>query len=409
MKFIHLACLFMQYTSSILKFIALADAFSLPSTGTEITHASSHSHSKHKDSVVQEYHPGKATESLHNSTYLKLDSFDQHFGSNSRRKKPLADFGIVLIIYCVDINICKELYSLASRCAASFREQNPNLPIALISSYETSLLIKRVHFAFDYEIPIPSSMIYAYTGKQWLTRILALTLSPFQLTLEVDSDTICCSPVSSYLEEVYRKNLGKVDFAVLQHNQTIGSLQNAVLLYNKSECFYGLLRSWYHEQVHLQLKTNITDDQSTLRTAIKSLQHKKTIRDCSIRYLSPVMNYGFDWRLPLDPANDRGWIWDQNLYYSSPVLKTSVAIMHGRGLFKFKKEICTLVNSEQHRPRLLTYYNLGPPKYENRKRRFEGYNVSYSLEDCHKQLNGHCPSGLSFTRYRSAECSALFC
>jgi hypothetical protein len=48
-----------------------------------------------------------------------------------------------------------------------------------------------------------------------MTRLIALKLSPFQITLEVDSDTVACGDMEAVLKNIYAMKYGPMDFSVM--------------------------------------------------------------------------------------------------------------------------------------------------------------------------------------------------
>ena len=71
---------------------------------------------------------------------------------------------------------------------------------------------------FSYRVSIPKHIIFPTVN--WLTRLFALRLSPFEITLEVDSDTVNCVDVYEFLNDVYKLKRGYVDIAVMQTSKS---------------------------------------------------------------------------------------------------------------------------------------------------------------------------------------------
>jgi hypothetical protein len=67
---------------------------------------------------------------------------------------------------------------------------------------------------FNRRISIPKNIIFP--GINWLTRLFALRLSPFEITLEIDSDTVNCVNLYGLLNDIYELRKGYVDIAVMQ-------------------------------------------------------------------------------------------------------------------------------------------------------------------------------------------------
>ena len=67
---------------------------------------------------------------------------------------------------------------------------------------------------FNHRISIPKNILFP--GINWLTRLFALRLSPFEITLEVDSDTVHCVDLYGLLNDIYELRKGHVDIALMQ-------------------------------------------------------------------------------------------------------------------------------------------------------------------------------------------------
>jgi hypothetical protein len=122
---------------------------------------------------------------------------------------------------------------LAINSAQIFKTKSSRVPIAIITSHEgilVSLLILLTNNVsayyhiliigdfpagvFNHRISIPKSIIFPRIN--WLTRLFALRLSPFEITLEVDSDTVNCVDLYGLLNDIYELRKGHVDIALMQ-------------------------------------------------------------------------------------------------------------------------------------------------------------------------------------------------
>jgi len=299
----------------------------------------------------------------------------------------------VYIVYCGKNVSCGNYLHIAAESAKLFRSYSKSLQIALITSYKGDTLEGKS--TYNTLVPIPDDIIFP--GTQWLTRLFALKLSPFEITLEIDSDTVACGDIQPILESIYLHKFGKFDFSVMSNNAPNSDFfpQNGVLLYNtSSSCFHSIWKTWMKRQNHFENTTGIRDDQYTLGTVIKDrIINGKYGDRCKVFRLSSSFNAVLSWRYPA--LNGKKDWWD-NPYWSSGLISSKVYIVHANGAFMFAKQICDLVNEKADKPRILTYKNEGPPKYPTWDLRFSSYNVSYSLKDCYDQLDGHCNPDVTF-------------
>eukprot|EP01036_Dinobryon_divergens_P027016 gene27016-35723_t len=313
-------------------------------------------------------------------------SFDQSIVINRNKKMP---FGIVYIVYCGPKVSCANYLHVAVQSAKTFRAQSPRVPIAIITSHEGTFSEENV---FNHRIPIPKNIIFP--GINWLTRLFSLRLSPFEITLEVDSDTVNCGDLHGLFHEIHGLKKGPVDFSVMQAPADPGEVffpQNGVILYNSSSfCFRAIWHKWIKRQNVFENTTGIRDDQYTLGLI---LQDRSIVSRCHVHRLNPAMNMVLGWRHPcLNGKKD----WNDNMYWSTLVVKSKVFIVHANGAFMFTQQICNLANEQEQVPRLLTYKNEGPPKWPNKNLRFESYRVAYSVEQCKQQLDGNCDPAAHF-------------
>jgi hypothetical protein len=148
---------------------------------------------------------------------------------------------------------------------------NPGIRSAIATNYEGPLLQH-----FNHTIHIPEHH-FAH-GRQWLTRLLYLTKSPFELTLELDSTVTMCS--TTLLHDLHAELASaRFDFAAQIEVARSGnhgpgadtgrvfSFHNFVLLYRWNSRTRKLLREWFDIYKHVH---NTTDDQRTLYRAATS-------------------------------------------------------------------------------------------------------------------------------------------
>jgi hypothetical protein len=219
-----------------------------------------------------------------------------------------------------------------------------------------------------------------------------MALTPFELTLLIDSDTIACMDFSNILTSL--SNVTTLDFAVFLRSEKLEP-QNGVMLYRSgTQCFMSLRRLWYiHYTRQLHHNSESKDDQYSLMLAIRDLETaKKTRRGildrCQIYSLPAEFNLVLEASEYMSGRRDSNR-WVDNVRFQTYQVKSDVYIVHANRAHAFAKEICALVN-KQAVPRVITYSREGAAKYPNDDLSLQGYNVSYSFDECDRQLAKHC-------------------
>lgn len=108
-------------------------------------------------------------------------------------------FGVLFFVYAMQpVDVERFLY-LALASARTYAASSPSLPLAIAISHP-ELMTHKTH-PFAHVLTIPAVTVFA--GRQWVTRVLSLALTPFKLTLAVDSDTLCCADLSVPMRTLY--------------------------------------------------------------------------------------------------------------------------------------------------------------------------------------------------------------
>jgi hypothetical protein len=95
------------------------------------------------------------------------------------------DFGVVYFAYSVDASHAERYNYNSFESAKTVRFHEPDLPITLITSHP-NLIPPNSTSVFTSIKKIPKLRLWP--GRQWLTRVQSLTLSPYKYTLTLDSD-----------------------------------------------------------------------------------------------------------------------------------------------------------------------------------------------------------------------------
>jgi hypothetical protein len=177
----------------------------------------------------------------------------------------------------------------AYNSARRIRRLNSRIRTAIATNYRGPLLKE-----FNHTVHIPFRHFDA--SRQWLTRLFYLALSPFELTLEIDSTVTVCS--TTLVEELEAEWQAKsFDFAsqvervsVSQTLKHIVHPHNFALMYFWNSNTIRLLSEWF--EIYKDTY-NTLDDQKTLSLAIQSPKLAQQIRIAKIKdsfalgFLSP--------------------------------------------------------------------------------------------------------------------------
>ena len=191
----------------------------------------------------------------------------------------------------------KTLINFAKQAASSanqFRHVYPELKLALA----TSRTLDVFDGIFDHVILVAPEHDFPGSNyqkrpdqleRQWLTRILYLTASPFELTIAYDSNVAPCPHAKAALQALQKSEF---DFAVASVGAK-SSLSRHAFPHNFAMAFRwnakvsSLFDDWFAEQVRMGVSR---DDQNTLFTV---LQKRRKDSDFLIRTLSPSVAFAF--------------------------------------------------------------------------------------------------------------------
>lgn len=156
----------------------------------------------------------------------------------------------------------------AVTAAASYREQMPDLPLALVTSGETCPppafdIVKRMA---EPVVDFPA----CYAG--YYQKILAIAETPFEVTLFVDSDTYCCAPVYDLFVAARHYGLAVVhapykmsSFGVTsptQDRNVIPAVNTGVIAFSRDRVGRDFFENWsdlYRQQVPAVAGHNFSD------------------------------------------------------------------------------------------------------------------------------------------------------
>ena len=182
--------------------------------------------------------------------------------------------GVLLFTYGVEKHTFEYFADQAVEAARLFKHHSPEIPLAIATSFD-----HQGFDVFDYVTIIredhhfPGSNYENRTDghkRQYLTRILYLTSSPFEVTLAYDTNVVSCGPL---LPELHR--LGKTDFDLAVASTGPGSHiipHNWAIAYRWSKDVSSFFDEWFLQQVYRGVALN---DQGTLRQAVNVIKARR--------------------------------------------------------------------------------------------------------------------------------------
>ena len=202
--------------------------------------------------------------------------------------------GIFFFAYGSDQQTYETFTAQVIEAARLFKWHSPEVRLALATSkpkpefeelFEKVILIQDIHNFRGGNYQNRADGL----DRQWLTRILYMTATPFETTLAYDANVIACGSVDAALSSLH---LADFDFAAA----SIGAKSslpndlnphNFALAYKWNSVVALLFEQWFHQQV----KSGVAqDDQHTLRTAAKLVHERQDFR---LRTLNPAIAAAF--------------------------------------------------------------------------------------------------------------------
>jgi hypothetical protein len=262
--------------------------------------------------------------------------------------------GIVIMGYHPNMTRAVKYVNAITPLVDSIKRFSPHLPVTIFTNVVIPEEEMRNRYHFDGVYLLQQPLPISPTGREWWTRMLHLNHTPYDLTLQIDSDRIVCgdlSPVFDYLEH----------YDVLQASVGIlPAFDNGVIAYRKSPQFTELLNRWAQIQTSSNLHWH-GNDQPAFAEAI----NKTGIR-CG--ELPP------EWHAKPFPLYNRSWV--QNRYFVSRVFTDEVKISTSNNPGK-----CFMLNKQRKSQRLLVT-DLSTKREK----------MVYSLDECKEFTGGYACS-----------------
>lgn len=245
-----------------------------------------------------------------------------------------------------------------SRSAASLKRHDPGIPVAVLTNAINPS--SQDFAAIDIFLPIQDEDILegsaSKKGRQWWTRTLYLNATPFDVTIQIDSDRTICSSIASVFRFITGYDMLHVSVG------TLPSFDNGVMIYRKGARFQVLLDIWL--QV-LERNGKVGDDQAPLADAIMEANKQ-------IDFRSGVLPPTFQAKHA--PAVGEGWRTPTAMH--TLVLKGDVKIVAG------DQSLCDLLAQDAPQMRIAVYNSSAPPGQRHK--------VALSQEECNAMLHGRC-------------------
>lgn len=224
----------------------------------------------------------------------------------------------------------------AVQAARLLKSHSPGVPLALATNFEREDFLT----SFDHIILIEEN--HTFRGgnyqkrddgleRQWLTRILYMTASPFQTTIAYDANVVTCGPLDHALSDLASSNFDLAVASVAGKSSLPGDIlpHNFAIAYRWNDAVSLLFETWFKQQIKAGVAK---DDQHTLLKAAKSVSQQ---RDSFIfRTLNPSVAAAFASTRSSDGVYPR----------ESRVISGKALVVHGNP--KLADAICRTFNEE---------------------------------------------------------------
>ncbi|CAM9384105.1 unnamed protein product [Ectocarpus sp. 6 AP-2014] len=185
---------------------------------------------------------------------------------------PAAPEGILFFAYGAEITTAEHYLQQAITSARRIKLLNPSTNITLVTNPG---MRPDIDGAFDTVVNVEEKLLYSGTvqswnpngvSRQWLTRLEYLARSPYQTTLALDSQALCCA---TDVEDLLKKTRAEeFDLAFAVQNPDLLAPHNWAILYRKNENTKRLFNRWRVLQIEY---SRAGSDQQTLEMAAGSL------------------------------------------------------------------------------------------------------------------------------------------
>ena len=259
--------------------------------------------------------------------------------------------------------------------AKSVRAQEPEVPIILISS---TLSLKAQSLSlqtFNALMLFPSEILSS--DRVEISRPEAMSLSPFDTTLWLDTGLYACTPfVSDLLQSTKEAEVDLAFTGVDPYHVYPIQPDPSVIFYKSNTRMRNLLNEWRDDiLLHNQ------EDKKSLKTIL----HANYFRASAGR-LTSTYNYRFR------PAEGEPWMSvgdNKRLHDQTLLVSGSVRILNMREHQQFPDAVCEATNLQSEAPRVMVWDKINHAR-PNKKTLGDDLPIAYSQEECESLLGSPC-------------------
>ena len=270
-------------------------------------------------------------------------------------------FGALYFAYHRDPVQAAGYVAAVAKSASSLKQHNPSMPVAVLTNARNlSGLDATSQSVIDIFLPIQDKDIiegHAFKkGRQWWTRTLYLNATPFDVTVQIDSDRTVCSSIASVHSSIDGFDSLHVSVG------TLPSFDNGVMVYRRGQRFQTLVDIWLRI---LESTDKVGDDQAALAEALGEANKR-------IGFRSGVLPPSYQAKHA--PAVGLGW--------AAPTAMHTLVITGDVKIAAGDKALCDLL--AQNTPHMrIAVYNSSMSAGQRHK-------IALSKEECNSMLHGRC-------------------
>lgn len=201
--------------------------------------------------------------------------------------------GIMFFAYGSDKTTFNTFASQVVTAGKLIRKHSPEIPLAVATSFDY-----HGFEVFDHIIKIREDHNFAGSNyqkrsdglsRQWLTRILYMTATPFEVTLAYDANVATCGSLLPVFQRLIESDFDLAVASVGQKSSLPEEINphNFAIAYKWNVKVAKLFDEWFMEQVGAGVAL---DDQHTLLRAVREIQKRE---DFNFKVLNPVLASAF--------------------------------------------------------------------------------------------------------------------
>jgi hypothetical protein len=228
--------------------------------------------------------------------------------------------GVMFFVYGRDEKTFLNFADQVVHAAREFKRLAPSIPLAVA----TSSRLPNFDGLFDYEVIIDPRHDFPGSNyqkrpdalnRQWLTRILYMTATPFEMTVAYDSNVMPCRSLNTMFRKLQASDFDIATASVGTRSSLARHAfpHNFAIAYRWNARVSALFDAWFAKQVEVGVSK---DDQNTLFKVL--LSHTKQSNPITRKTLSPAMGLAFA------STNKPKEFWPRE----TRVISTAVAVIH---------------------------------------------------------------------------------